>query len=532
MMKVVIITPTPPDISAFGVRSLSAFLRSKGRDTRLVFLPGSIGLLAEEGRFVYSYPRQVLDQLPDLCREADLVGVSFMTNYFDRAIQITEHLRDRISAPIIWGGIHPSTRPEEALRYADMVCIGEGEETLLEILDRLEAGKDCRSVAGMWFRENGETVKNPLRPLIRDLDSLPHFDFSNEDHFILNKETDRVEALTDEFFKKTLPLLNGADGRLKRVFRIMTDRGCPHRCAYCNVSTLKEMYRGDKSPYLRARSVENFVEELARIRDRFPFVEIIQFFDDTFFARSTEQLERFSELYKAGVGIPFVCQASPNTLTERKLRALLDAGLIYVEMGIQTGSERIRKLYRRNETNSRILEATKLLHAYRDRLITPDYHVIIDNPWETDEDVLDTARLLQEVPKPYGLCISSLVFFPGTELHDKAVAEGFIKDEVTDVYRKPFYIPPKRTYANFLIYLFTFQHIPKRFTAFLLRDRIVKRFSGKRLSLFYKVAYRLGEGYRLISKGFQAAACGDWERIAMYFRGLKLNDPAVEGRKK
>ena len=531
-MKAVLITPTPPDISAFGVRSLSAYLRDKGHETKVIFFPESIGLLREGGKFVYRYSQEVLSQLVELARGSDLIGISFMTNYFDRAIQITNEIKRYMDIPVIWGGIHASTKPEQALKYTDMVCIGEGEEVLLDLLETIESGQNFDDVEGVWLKDNGKIIQNRLRPLIKDLDRLPYFDCSNEDHYLLHKESDRIKPLTKELYKKTMPLLPDRNGGLKRAYRTMTDRGCPHRCSYCNVATLKEMYKNDKTPYLRVRSVENVMEELVQIKKRFPFVEAVQFFDDTFFARSLKYIERFSEQYAEKVRLPFYCQASPNTLAEKKLKTLIDAGLVYVEMGIQTGSKRVRELYRRKESNEKILEATRLLHASRDRLIPPDYHIIIDNPWETENDTFETVKLLYLISKPYGLCISSLVFFPGTALYEKAVKEGTVRDEMKDIYRKPFYIPPRKTCVNFLIYLFTFQHFPRRLIAFMMRDEIVKSFSRKNLSFIYKLLYGLGETSRLFAKGIKAITQGDWQRISLFIKGLRLRDPVVAGRKK
>jgi radical SAM superfamily enzyme YgiQ (UPF0313 family) len=531
-MKITFVTPTPPGVAAFGVRSLSAFLRNKGYETNLIFLPGSIGLLKEGGRFIYQYQKVIIDQIIELCHGTDLIGISFMTNYFDRSMQITTELKRHLDIPVIWGGIHPSTKPEEALEYADMVGLGEGETALLELAEKIESGRDYYNTQGIWFKHKGEIIRNNINPLIKNLDSLPHFDFSNKGHFILNKESGRIELLNDELFKKAMPLLPSCNGDLKMAFRTITDRGCPHHCTYCHVSSIKKLYKKDKTPYLRTRSPENVIDELVRIKNRFRFIEVLQFFDDTFFVRSLKHIERFSELYREKIGLPFYCQASPSTLTEAKLNALLDAGLVYVEMGIQTGSKRIRDLYRRKESNEEILKATRMLHAYRDRLITPDYHIIIDNPWETENDRLETAKLLYQVPKPYGLCISSLVLYPKTHLYEKGVKEGIIKDEVKDIYRKPFYVPPSRSYLNFLIYLFTFQHFPKRIIAFLMRDNIIKKLSEMKLSNVYKLLYIVGEALRLLVKGVKALMRGDLQRISMYFKRLIQRDPVVAGRKR
>lgn len=530
-MLITFLVPSPPDISAFGVRSLSAYLRSLGHETRIIFLPGSIGRLNKSGAFAYRYSPAVIDELIELSRGSDLIGVSFMTNYFDRAMQVTEAIKKALKIPVVWGGIHPSCKPEEALGYADMVCIGEGEETLRELCEKMNSGGGYYETPGLWFRKSGNIVRNPLRPLLRDLDSIPHFDFSNNNHFILSKDQKHIMRLNDDILGETLPLLPFFGSTLKRAYRTMTDRGCPHRCSYCNVSNLKAMYKGDSSPYLRARGIANVIDELVSVKRRFPFIEVIQFFDDTFFARPLKQLEEFAALYKEKVSLPFYCQASPSTLTGEKLSCLIDAGLVYVEMGIQTGSKRIRDMYHRTESNEKILEVTRLLHRHSAQLLPPDYHIIIDNPWETAGDLLETARLLFQVPKPYGLCISSLVFFPGTELYNKAVSEGLIENETRDIYRKPFYLPPKKTYQDFLIYLLTFQHFPRLILSAMMSDRAVRSFSRLRLSLLYGMSYALGEGIRLGLKGLRAVLRGDWKRIVDYLKKLLIRDPVVAGRK-
>ena len=531
-MKITLITPTPPDISAFGVRSISSYLRTNGHDTRLIFLPGSIGKLKDDEDYIYAYDDLVLKQIVELSADSDLVGISFFTNYFDRAIQITEHIKNNLSVPVIWGGIHASTGPEQALKYADMVCLGDGEEPLLELLNKMEKKEDYYSIQGLWFKKGNDIVKNDLKALSLELDELPYFDFSMDDHYVLDVFHGKgIIPLTIEAFKNILPRVPHKDNKLKIAFRTMTDRGCPHSCAYCNVSTQREMYKSTGSKFFRARTVKNAVAELVEVKKRFPFVEAIQFFDDTFFARPLREIEEFSKLYKKEVGLPMYCQGSPNTITEKKMGHLVDAGLVYVEMGVQTGSEKIKKLFNRNESNEKIVKTTEIVNRYLPEILPPDYHIILDVPWETEEDVMDTVKLLMDIPKPYGLCISSLVFFPQTPLYLKAKKEGLIQDEVADIYRKPFYIPPKRNYPNFLIYLLTFQHLPRRLFSLLAADSVVKFLSGRNLEIVYKMGYRIGESIRFIFKAFKVLSGRDWERIRLYFEKLRANDPVVDGRK-
>ncbi|MEA4855579.1 B12-binding domain-containing radical SAM protein [Solidesulfovibrio sp.] len=531
MARLTLFSPTPPDLSAFGVRSLQATLKAAGHDVRLVLFPGSIGLLQEDGSFVYRYPERVVDQALELARDSDLIGVSFFTNYYDRAVQLTEAVRARLTVPVIWGGIHATVRPVEALNHADFVCRGEGETALSQLLAALDAGGATDAVAGVWTRRAGAVVDNGLAPLVADLDALPFFDFSGVDQYVYAPEARGIVPLTADILARTLPRVPSRTGRLLRVYRTMTDRGCPHGCAYCNVPTVKELFRGGPVPYFRNRGVPHVMAELRAVLARYPFIEGVQLFDDTFFSRRLDWLEAFAAAYKKDVGLPLYCQASPTTLEARKLDVLLDAGLCYVEMGIQTGSPAMRRRFRRPETDDTVLAGARLLHDRRDRLLPPDYHVILDAPWETFEDRLDTVRLLARLPKPFGLAIASLVYFPETELYRQAKAEGRIHDEETEIYRRPFYIPPRRDYPSFLLYLLTFQRIPKALYAALLSPGVVRFFTRANPVWLYRLAYPLGEAARLAAKGATALAGGDFSRIIGYFRRLVRRDPVAAGRK-
>jgi radical SAM superfamily enzyme YgiQ (UPF0313 family) len=531
MTRLTLLSPTPPDLSAFGVRSLQASLKAAGHSVRLVLFPGSIGRLQEDGSFVYRYDERIVDQALELAKDSDLVGVSFFTNYFDRAVQLTEAVKTRLRLPVVWGGIHATVRPQEALEHADFVCRGEGEIALGELLAALETGQATDAVPGIWTRRGETIVDNGLAPLVADLDSLPFFDFSGVDQYVYAPEARGIVPLDAAVLARTLPQVPYRRGRLLRVYRTMTDRGCPHGCAYCNVPTVKNLFRGGPVPYFRNRGVAHVMAELRQVLARYPFIEGVQLFDDTFFSRKMDWLEAFAAAYKKDVGLPLYCQASPTTLTAQKLDVLIEAGLCYVEMGIQTGSPNLRRIFRRPESDATVVAGANLLHDRRDKLLAPDYHVILDAPWETTQDRLDTVRLLTKLPKPFGLALASLVYFPETELYRQAKAEGRIHDEEREIYRRPFYIPPQRDYPSFLLYLLTFQHIPKAVYAALLSPGAVRFFTRTNPVWLYRLAYPLGEAARLLAKGAAALAGGDFSRIIGYFKRLLRRDPVVAGRK-
>lgn len=508
-MKIALITPTPPDINAFGVRTLSSVLKAAGYPTRLIFLPGGIERLRFDTSYVYRYPEKTLDRIVELCRDVDLIGVSFMSLYFDRAVQVTERLRKSLPGkPVVWGGTHPTYRPEQCLEHCDIVCVGEGEHAIVDLAGKLASGADPTDVRGCWFRTAGGIRRNEPGPIVENLDELPFVDYDLGDHHVYDWRSGDVLPLTPEVMQQQFLRLPYFGDRHLHAYRTMTSRGCPHRCSYCASSAMMR---------LRRRSVGNVIRELKEVLAKFDYVKIVSFFDDTFFAAPVEWFEEFRDAYRREIGLPFHAQCSPTTLSERKLELLVDAGLYYTEMGIQTGSERIKAMYRRVVPNEKMLAAAALLDRYAPRMLVPDYHVILDNPWETAEDVRDTLRLLLALPGKFRLELSSLVFFPGTELNDRARAEGLIKDEVAEVCRKPFTFP-KGTYLNYLIYLSGFPAVPRGLLRALASDRVVRLLHRQRPARLFDLLFALTNKVRLVAKGVGSLLTGDFGRIVNYFR--------------
>ena len=152
-MKISLISITP-SVDDFGLRTISACLKQAGHDVNLFFLVKE---------FYKKYSETAMNNLVKLTKGSELVGISVMTNFFDNAIQITQKLRNNYDFPIVWGGIHPTIRPEESLDYADMVCIGEGEETIVELADKIQNKQYYYDIKGMGFNNKGKKIVNGLR---------------------------------------------------------------------------------------------------------------------------------------------------------------------------------------------------------------------------------------------------------------------------------------------------------------------------------------------------------------------------------
>ena len=191
-------------------------------------------------------------------------------------------------------------------------------------------------------------------------------------------------------------------------------RGCPFACTFCINNLYLDMYPHQKP--IRKRSVDNVIMELQQAKDKIPFIRYIKFDDDAFFIMSLDEISDFSKKYKEHIRMPLIITgATASTLSKEKLVLLVDAGLIEIRMGIQTAGTITKKLYKRPHTNQQIENAVRMINEYKDKL-RAKYDIILDNPWETDQDQIETLMFLSKLPVPYWLTLFSLNFFPGTDI--------------------------------------------------------------------------------------------------------------------
>jgi anaerobic magnesium-protoporphyrin IX monomethyl ester cyclase len=493
-MKISLISPYP-DVTAFGVRTLSAHLRKNGHSTQLIFLPDPLGDDIVEG--MPRYKEAALDQVASLCRESDLIGISLMTNFFHNAVQITGALKRKLVTPVIWGGVHPTIRPEECLEHANMVCIGEGEDSTLELLNKMARKEDVSVTMNIWSKRGTEIVKNPLSPLPRNLDVYPMPDYSMEDHHIML--SDRVVPLTHQIMENVLRRGTVSAYLHKAGYQTMTSRGCPFNCAYCINDTIARMYGGKGK--LRWRSIAHVMEELVWVKKNMPYINYIWLSDDEFMARKPAELEDFSKQYKEKIGLPFSCLVSPLSVTEEKMAMLVDAGLVYVQMGIESGSAHMQEIFnRKHMTNEKMLNAARIVNKFKDRMFPPSYDFLLDVPVETDADRIESLRLISELPKPYHLQPFTVILYPGTKLYDMAKAQGLIKDERKEIYNKT-YSMHEPTYLNLLIMFARNGKLPGGLLRFLISTPVMAVLNSRLLHLPIKFSYLAMRGLHRAMKG-------------------------------
>ncbi len=383
----------------------------------------------------YDYPRSVYSDLKPLVRDSDLIGFSFVSNYVGQARKVTRFIKREFDIPVAWGGIHAMADPEKSLEYADMVCMGEGEEALLMLLNTMQSGTDITKSKNFYFKRNGAIIRNELTPLVTNLDKYPYpFYEADREHII---ENGRIVSMSMDTIKR-LFTTSREYFRLKNeknyYYLTLTSRGCLNACTYCCNNLFLQLYK-DRKSIIRRRSVNNVIGELLQVRGKFPFVNFFAIFDDDFCAVETEYVQEFSKAYKKYINLPFKCNISPVSLNEEKIKALTDAGLVSVEMGLQSASvETNRKIYKRNVNKEKFMEAASILNKHKE--VLPYYDIILDNPFEPPRDVIKTIRFLMQLPKPYEISSFSLTFFPGTELYRAAKDKKIIVDEEKDVFSK------------------------------------------------------------------------------------------------
>jgi radical SAM superfamily enzyme YgiQ (UPF0313 family) len=394
----------------------------------------SEGWEADES-YRYPYSPKTIRQIKEVCYDSDIIGISLMSCHFDNAINLTKHLKE-LNKPVIWGGIHPTISPDECLGYADLVCVGEGENSVVALLDSMEASNDIGNIKipGILTKENRQLT---VGEKIDNLDDLGFIDYDMENQFILYENN--IVQLNKTILSKCF------NGRYRTSF----SKGCVYSCTYCCNNILIKLYDSKKQP-IRWRSLENQIKEIAWAKSSIDGLKYIDFSDDTFLARPYEKIAEFASVYKSEVNLPFKILSTPLAISYNKLKILVDAGMYNIGIGIQTISKSVREMYKRKETLEQIVGAAEIINKVSketNRPITVRYDFITDNPWGGEKEIEENIRFGMTLPKPREIRVFSLVFYHGTELYEKAKKEGLIKDELNEGYRVT-QLSPKPTYMN------------------------------------------------------------------------------------
>ncbi|HEY1248838.1 MAG TPA: radical SAM protein [Nitrososphaera sp.] len=395
-MKVQFIWPNfdCPIGPSIGVAYLSGALKKAGHDTRILHICEWLDYPFDLERI----ESDVRDYGPDL--------IAFSTGFahYPEMAQTAARLKKVLDKPILFGGIHTTLNTRDVMAdnpWIDFANVGEGDDSILDLVAALEKGGDTTSIPNVWARKDGKMIGNPSRRL-KDITEIPWMDLDSWPQF--KKITENRRGWVNVYM----------------------NRGCPYRCTYCHnngvARILQESFQTKTSSnvdldYLRFRSIDDMIGELKSILAKFDFVKAFSFNDDTF-TMDQEYMKKFLVRYKQEIGIPWVCNTTVLDVDREMLEVMKDANCDLVRFGVETATSRIKRDVLKRDFSVRKTE--EVFHICREIGLRSFAFNIIANPTETREEMLDTLRLNSKL-LPDGLKVSLGYPFPGTEYH--AIAE-------------------------------------------------------------------------------------------------------------
>jgi radical SAM superfamily enzyme YgiQ (UPF0313 family) len=364
-----------------GVMQLSAVLKEHGHKCDV--------LLGDQAYLI----RELKKSKPDL------IAFSAMVIQEDWVLETAKAVkRAGIKAPVIVGGPHPTFYPDFIKeKPIDMICIGEGEYALLDLMNAIARKKDVTKIKNLWVKKKGKIYRNELRPLIQDLDELPL--------------PDRTLYKKYDFFRK------------QESDDVMISRGCPFRCSFCFNHKWCQIYAKGGST-IRFRSVDDCIREIKQLEKRGS--KMIMFIDSTFNIKK-DWLMKFLKRYKKEIKTPFSCNIRADLLDDELAKALKDTGHCdSIRFAVEVGDEKLRNtVLRKGLTDAKIWNATRLLKKYKLPIITFNMFGLPD---ETIKQAWKTIYMNRKI-KPDVLSCYVFLPFPGLEITEYAIKKGYVKRE-------------------------------------------------------------------------------------------------------
>lgn len=320
-----------------------------------------------------------------------VVGISVMSSRgLKDAINLSKECKNR-GLPVVWGGQLPSLQPDLVIRndYVDIVSLGEGEETWLELLACFSGQKELSSVLGIIYKKDGEIVRRPCRPF-SDLGAFPPTDWSLID------------------VTKYMQTYIGC----QKMMYLYSSKGCPGRCAFCpNVTYHQSTHRN--------RPNEQVIDEIRYLNERYG-LDGVYFSDEVWRTKRSDLQDFCRRMMEADLPVQWGVDLRVGLFNEEDYRLMYQAGCRWIFFGIETGSREMQRLIHKNIPYDKIKPTIELLNEIG---FTTMSSFIVGFPDETEEQLRETAQMLNEIP----IGLSPIFHFtplPGTELYDRLVAEG------------------------------------------------------------------------------------------------------------
>ena len=414
-----------------GLLYLSAICKKAGYETFLVDA---------------SCPERPLDRIVNevLSLDPAFVGISAATMAIASASRLAMYLKAaNSSVKIILGGPHISAVPEMTMkRYDsfDIGVLGEGEETLIDLLDALSNNASLNKVAGIIFRNGRQLIKTESRGFIQNLDTLP---FPAWDLL-----------LPFELYK-----LSATRFQDQPTASLITSRGCFGKCTFCDVSVFGRRIRGHSAEY-----VLNMIGQLVEKHN----IKSLIFNDDTF-AYDKKRLQSICSGLKARFSsIPWSCSSRVDMMTQESLEMMRDAGCFQIAYGVESGVPEILKQVNKNISMEQVRRTVAWTEAAG---IRSKGYFIIGFPDETQDTVQRTIDFALSLPLS-DFQITFLTPFPGSEVHEIAKTTGEFDDDWEHMNMWDIVFVPHALTKSYLI-----KKRNEAFRKFYLRPRITAKYA-------------------------------------------------------
>ena len=465
-------------ISVYGLRKLAPAVREIVPDTKTFYVSTGAHLhsvknvLLSSKKDATKLEQADLEAIAEGLAGYDLIGFSVMTIDSEWAKKIIAEIRKRSPGTyIVIGGMHAIVCPDDCLEVADAVCTGEGDLAFDELLLRMKAGEDWHDVRNFWFKRGSETFRNGFRPLLTpdEMAKRPHPQYADEENEVIYERS-----------KGFVPLALGhyLDCNGLSYHTIWT-QGCPYRCTYCGNTAFLAIDK--KYAAIRQTPVDYIIEEVKRAVAKHPHINTVVFDDDCMAALPTPVLKEFAKKWREEIDIPyFVAGVIPSFVNREKLEILLEGGMNRLRMGIQSGSDKMLKFFKRPNKPGLIKNVAGVIGDYRGFMIPPAYDIIVDIPVEAKDDVEKTIRLVHEMPRPFTLSVFSLRLIPGTEL-EKQIKDALERGELEMEGIDKNYHAVAPTWANALLYLAAAVKLPDWLFERLLKKALPSHEEQKRV---------------------------------------------------
>lgn len=380
-----------------GISYISAFLKSNNHNTRLLVLTKNT-------------KQRIIDNvIKEFCPK--LICFTAVATEFDLIAKTAQYIKSRYpSIYLLVGGPHATLNPQEVIGDVfDSLCIGEGEQPTLELVEQLEQGKSPQGIKNLWIKNSEGIQKNPSRGFHQDLDSLPFPDRSIWQEWI------RVP---------------------KSMHTIILGRGCPFQCTYCCNHALRKIAAGR---YVRLRSPENILKELREIVMGFPEVKEIYLEVETlginkdFDIDLCSQLEKFNKDYDQPIAFGANLRITSRINYESFFQSLRKANFSFINIGLESGNERVREeILKRRYSNQ---DFTNVVHCAKKHGLKVNVYLMVGIPSETLEDFQDTIKCIRGC-QPDRADLSIFYPYPGTELYKICEEKKLLNHKISTEYER------------------------------------------------------------------------------------------------